>query len=157
MASNAGKRLDRLEKLLDTIATRNKQHHFLVLCDGEDAETKTAALVAQGVILDGDDIEHITVPWTINPLSGTTHIPEGNNTDPLADPLGNNKGNTYEWGMSTGGTGALSMGGIGAPWSGIGSDLLPLLEERWRKHVAAIEASGDRYQGPKATYPNSIA
>jgi 5,10-methenyltetrahydromethanopterin hydrogenase len=143
VASNAGKRLDRLEKLLDSIATKNKQHHFVIIQPGETTDQRLAELDAAGIISPGDDIQTVEIPWTVNQLKGQSYIPEGSMDDPLADPLIRQgrvaEGNEYEYGV-----------GIRDNASNPSPDLPPAERlEAWRRHERDIELSGQRYQGPE--------
>jgi hypothetical protein len=145
MASNAGKRLDRLEKLLDSIATKNKQHHFVIIQPGETTDQRLAELDAAGIISPGDDIQTVNIPWIVNQLKGQSYIPEGSADDPLADPL-LRKGAVEPDGSYEIGTGS----GIGAIASNPSPDLPPAERlEAWRRHERDIELSGQRYQGPE--------
>ena len=150
MATNAGKRLERLEKLLDSIATKNKQHHFVLVCEGETVQEKIDELARNNTIQDGDDLQTISIPWKPKPLKGTDYIPEGSNEDPYADPRdrkpsvdGSNNG------LGGGGYGV----GIGANASNPSLDHLPTADHlaRWKAHEQAIERAGDRYKGETRT------
>jgi hypothetical protein len=144
MASNAGKRLDRLEKLLDSIATKSRQYHFVIIQPGETFDERLESLFAGGTIHEGDECQPVEIPWTVKPLKGSTYIPEGSLDDPLADPL-TRKGIKLEDGYEV---------GVGLPATASSPALDPLptheQQERWRKHEQQIERDGQRYKGPSA-------
>jgi hypothetical protein len=133
MASNAGKRLELLKKQLAELQAKDKGFHFVVIQPGETESERVEALA--GIISPGDEYQPITIPWKVNPLKGSTYIPEGNSEDPYADPLQAKVGSEYE------------VGGLRATASSPTLDPLPTHEqqERWRKHEQQIERDGQRY------------
>jgi hypothetical protein len=140
MASNAGKRLELLKKQLAELQAKDKGFHFVVIQPGETESERVEALESAGIISPGDEYQPITIPWRVNPLKGTTYIPEGSLVDPLADPLGSGE---YE----VGGVGYGS--GLRATASNPAPDPLPTHEqqERWKRHEAEITRLGQRYSG----------
>lgn len=152
MATNAGKRLERLEKLLDSIATKNKQHHFVLVCEGETAQEKIDELARNNTIQDGDDLQTISIPWKPKRLKGSEHIPEGSADDPLADPLG--KGEYEIGGIQGSQSSRYGYGsGIGANAPSQALDRLPTADHlaRWKAHEQVIERAGERYKGDTRT------
>lgn len=142
MTSNAGKRIEKLTKALDQLATRHKRHVFVLVQEGETQETVVARLEAEGKLRPGDDMQVIDIPWTISPLRGEAHIPEGNEEDPFADPRTKRQREDRERGES---------GGMGASVSSQGFDLPPTWaqdaerQRKWKEHERKIEAEGSRY------------
>ena len=139
MTTNAGKRIDKLLKQLDTIATRNKQHHFVIVQGNDDPDAKVQALAAEGIIKEGDDIQLVHIPWKAHRLKGAAYIPEGNTDDPLGDPRLKGKGDI----------GGTEMGGYA---SGLAFDPRPHQvtaerEQAWARHVINLEIAGQRYMG----------
>jgi hypothetical protein len=139
MTSNAGKRLEKLEKLLDTIATKNKRHHFVVVDADGDADKHVALLAESGIIKDGDDVQVIPVAWRVHELRGQAYIPEGSTDDPLADPR-TRPGAAEREGRD---------GGRGDNASSPRLDPPPDQVQRWRDHERRLEMDGTRYQGEK--------
>jgi hypothetical protein len=136
VASNAGKRLEKLAKSLDAIAQKNKRHHFVVVQLGEDAVLRVEALAEEGVIRDGDDVQTVSIPWTVRELRGATHIPEGSADDPYADPRERTK---------IGGQVSMQESDLA---SSQGLDLPPGdQQQRWKDHERKIEMDGQRYKG----------
>jgi hypothetical protein len=146
VASNAGKRLELLKKQLAELQAKDKGFHFVVIQPGETESERVEALELAGIISPGDEYQPITIPWKVNPLKGTTYIPEGSADDPLADPL-TRKGIKLEDGYEIG-------VGLRATASSPTLDPLPTHEqqERWKRHEAEISRSGQRYEGPKQGY-----
>jgi hypothetical protein len=138
MASNAGKRLELLKKQLAELQAKDKGFHFVVIQPGETEQDRVEALESAGIISPGDEYQPITIPWRVNQLKGSQHIPESSGLDPYEDPLirqGKVGVDGYE---------------IGATASSQTLDPLPTHEqqERWRKHEQQIERDGQRYKGP---------
>jgi hypothetical protein len=143
MATNGGKRLDRLEKALDTYATKNKRHHFIVLHETEDQASAIEMAASQGRIKPGDDVQLVPISWKPKQLRGASYIPEGNTDDPLADPR--SRENKSRDGMTSG------RSGRGHDASSVTLDHAPTSEHlaRWKAHEAAISRNGTRYEGDK--------
>jgi hypothetical protein len=138
MASNAGKRLEKLAKSLDAIAQKNKRHHFVVVQPGEDELKLMYDLHTAGIVKEGDDIQPVSIPWTVRQLQGATHIPEGSADDPYGDPRERQTGTERGAEMS-------------AMASSQGLDLPPGDQvQRWKDHERRIEMEGQRYKGPNA-------
>jgi hypothetical protein len=139
MATNGGKRLDRLEKALDSYATKNKKHHFIVLHETEDQASAIELAASQGRIKPGDDVQLVPISWKPKQLRGASYIPEGNTDDPLADPR-KREGNRDTDGMGS---------GMGRHPSSPTLDHAPTSEHlaRWKAHEAAITRNGTRYEG----------
>jgi hypothetical protein len=140
MATNGGKRLDRLEKALDTYATKNKKHHFIVLHETEDQACAIELAASQGRIKPGDDVQLVPISWKPKQLRGASYIPEGNTDDPLADPR--SRENKSRDGRTD---------GMGRHSSSPTLDHAPTSEHlaRWKAHEAAISRNGTRYEGDK--------
>jgi hypothetical protein len=159
MTTNAAKRLDRVQKLIETLATRNKQHHFIVAGLGDIIDEMTDAMKANGKLNDGDDIQAIDIPWHITRiLAGSSYIPEGNSADPLADPRDRSKNKRIEGDdvdqdrddtpdMDSDETSRTPSNDPVDPPGPTPADL-----ERWKKHVQDIERSGQRYDPKRPAY-----
>jgi hypothetical protein len=152
MASNAGKRLELLKKQLAELQAKEKGFHFVVIQPGETESERVEALESAGTISPGDEYQPVHIPWLVNPLTGSKHIPEGNPDDPYADPRERNSASGSMDGIH--GMGVVERGNIGATASGTTLDPLPTHEqqERWKRHEAEISRSGQRYEGPKQGY-----
>ena len=126
MTSNVGKRLDKLHREITDLGAKGRSFHFVVGDKNEPAEAKLERLKAEGKIAAGDECQLIDVPWRISELKGQPHIPEGNATDPLADP------------------------GLPIPETVVDASCEARdREQRWKDHIKKIEADGQRYRADK--------
>ena len=135
MATNSGKRLERLEKVLETIAARGKRHHFIIANDANHADQLIAQGHKAGTIAEGDDVQTIICHWKPQALRGDTFIPQGDDTDPYADPRSKATGDTSGRGIDSDCASSQAL------------DPPPSQEARWKRHVAEIERKGQRFQG----------
>jgi hypothetical protein len=142
MASNAGKRLELLKKQLAELQAKDKGFHFVVIQPGETEQDRVEALESAGIISPGDEYQPITIPWRVNQLKGSQHIPESSGLDPYEDPL-IRQGKVWVDGYE-----------VGATTSNPRLDPLPTHEqqERWRRHEAEITRSGQRYDPKPVTW-----
>ena len=129
MTSNVHKRLDKLHREITEIGAKGRAFHFIVGDVNEAAEVKLERMKAEGNIATGDEYQLIEVPSAISQLKGSPYIPEGNATDPLADP------------------------GLPQPEAVVSMSWGEQRDrdKRWSAHVKTIEASGERYGKPKPT------
>ena len=125
MASNVHKRLDKLKKEITELGAKGRAFHYIIGDATESAEAKLERLKAEGKIATGDEYQTVEIPWAINQLKGSTHIPEGSSVDPFADPAIESPQDTKEWEDARG------------------------REEKWRNHIKSIEANGERYDPAK--------
>ena len=126
MTSNVHKRLDKLKREITELGAKGKAFHFIIGDTNENAEAKLERLKAEGKIASGDECQIVEVQWAISPLRGSSHIPEGNSADPLAEPeLQAPQAIAESWGQERD------------------------RQQRWKEHVTRIEADGQRYSDDK--------
>lgn len=141
-SNNLGKELKRLRKEVEELKNRGRGFHYVVVGKTATAQERIDAMLADGSMREGDEYMVVELPWVISPLKGATHVPEGNSTDPFADP--------YKHGNKGDGDGD----GMGASPSGSPLDPPPFdQQERWRQHERRIEADGTRFD-PDKPKPN---
>ena len=124
--SNLGKEIKRLRKEIADLGAQGSAFHFIVGDAVETAEGKLERLKAEGKVQPGDTYQIVQVPWVINQLKGSPHIPEGNPHDPLADP-------------------GLPPPAQATTNGGEQRDR----EQRWKEHVKKIDMAGERYDPAK--------
>jgi len=126
VTSNIEKRLDKLQRELAELGTKDSKFHFVLGDANETAEAKLERLRAEGKIAVGDTYQLVQVPWIVRELKGSTYIPEGSSADPLADP------------------GLPPPAQVPTDW-GEECDR----DKRWADHVRQIERDGQRYDPDK--------
>ena len=117
--------LDKLKKEITELGAKGRAFHYIIGDATESAEAKLEQLKAEGKIATGDEYQTVEIPWAINQLKGSTHIPEGSSVDPFADPAIRVAAGHKVWEDARG------------------------REEKWRNHIKSIEANGERYDPDK--------
>lgn len=132
-SNNMGKELKRLREELQDLKAKDRRFHFLALGKNETEEAKVKEIMDAGKFSPGDEYQVVQVPWALNELRRSTHIPEGSAADPFVEPetprpepVGTSCGEERD------------------------------RVQRWKEHIRKIERDGTRYDPDKPKRGNGV-